>query len=239
MVWSYHALVNVWSDSLRPGGLVGVLVGAILAVAAAGVARAETPVPSQTAAPPGAPTPPPPPAGTPWPAPTGLAVRVESVLLDANNLPLPPDKQTHTAVLTWELMPGFTGNYEVERGTAAIGSSAPRKWELAGTVAASGATGGVLRWTVAIQPLSLSYCFRVRTVIASAPGPETGPYSGEVCVPSPPSTGPAPLPPEVGNSAARAPGSGGLTPAWVAFAAAVFAGGPLVAGWAASRKRGS
>ncbi len=230
--------VNVWSDSLRPGGLAGVLVGAVLAAAAVGVARAETPVPSPTPTPSVTASPSPSPAGTPWPAPTGVTVRVEATLLDANNVPLPPEKQVHTAVLTWELMPGYTGIYEVERGTAAIGSSAPRKWELAGTVAAADATAGVLRWTGAVEPFSLSYCFRVRTVIASAPGPETGPYSEEVCLPRPPSTGPAPLPPGVGNSAGAAPRSGGLPPAWLACAVAVLAGGPLFAGWAALRKRG-
>ena len=225
------ALVNVWSDSLRPGGLVGVLVGAFLAAAAVGVARAETPVPSPT--PTSTVTAPPSPAGTPWPAPTGVGVRVESVLLDANNFPLPPEKQVHTAIVTWELMNGFTGTYEIEHGIAAIRSSAPRKWQLAGTVDASAAVDGKLRWEEQIQPLSLHYCYRVRTVING----ETGPYSAEVCLPVPPSSGPAPLPPGVGNSAGAAPGSGGLPPAWLALTAAVLAGGPLVAGWAALRKR--
>ncbi|MBE0611747.1 MAG: hypothetical protein IH609_20365 [Dehalococcoidia bacterium] len=227
--------MNVWSDSLRPGGLVGVLVGAVLAAAAVGVARAETPVPSPTPTP--SVTAPPSPAGTPWPAPTGVTVRVEAILLDANNFPLPPEKQVHTAVVTWELMNGFTGTYEIEHGIAAIRSSAPRKWQLAGTVDANAAVDGTLRWEEQVQPLSLNYCYRVRTVIASAPGPETGPYSAEACIPEPPSSGPAPLPPAVGNSAGTAPGSGSLPPAWFAFAAAVFAGGPLVAGWAALRKR--
>jgi hypothetical protein len=34
--------VNVWSDDVRPGGLAGVLVGAFLAAAAAGLARVES-----------------------------------------------------------------------------------------------------------------------------------------------------------------------------------------------------
>lgn len=182
------ALVNVWSDSFRPGGLAGALVGAVLAVAVIGVARAETPVSSPP--PPPSVTASPSPAGTPWPAPTGVTVRVESVLLDANNHPLPPDKQTHTAIVTWELMSGYTGIYEVEHGTAAIRSSAPRKWQLAGTVDANAAAGGTLRWEEPIQPLSLSYCYRVRTVING----ETGPYSAEACLPVPPASGPPPLP---------------------------------------------
>lgn len=225
------ALVNVWSDSFRPGGLAGALVGAVLAVAVIGVARAETPVPSPP--PPPSVTASPSPAGTPWPAPTGVTVRVESVLLDANNYPLPPDKQTHTAIVTWELMSGYTGIYEVEHGTAAIRSSAPRKWQLAGTVDANAAAGGTLRWEEPIQPLSLSYCYRVRTVING----ETGPYSAETCLPVPPASGPPPLPPEVGNSAGAAPGSGGAALARAGFAVMVLAGGPLVAGWGALRKR--
>lgn len=203
-----------------------VAASAVLALAFVGTLLAEsTPVPSPTAT---ATQPAPPaPSGTPWPPPTGLAVRVESILLGANNRPLPPEKQTHTAVVTWALMPGFTGVYEVERGTAAIGSSAPRKWELAGTVAATEAVDGVLRWTIAVQPLSLSYCFRVRTVIASAPGPETGPYSEEACLPVPPSTGgQAPLPPDVGNGALPAGSSGSVTP-WVILVAVLAATGSL------------
>ncbi len=225
--------MNVWSDSFRPGGLAGVLVGAVLAAAAVGVARAETPVPSPTPPTSATASPAPSPAGTPWPAPTGVTVRVEAILLDANNFPLPPEKQVHTAVVTWELMNGFTGTYEIEHGIAAIRSSAPRKWQLAGTVGANAAVGGALRWEERIQPWSLHYCYRVRTVING----ETGPYSAEVCLPEVPTSGPAPLPPAVGNSAGTAPGSGSLPPAWFAFAAAVFAGGPLVAGWAALRKR--
>lgn len=227
------AIVNVWSDSLRPGGLVGVLVGAVLAAAAVGVARAETPVPSPTPTPSVTASPSPSPAGTPWPAPTGVTVRVEAILLDANNFPLPPEKQVHTAVVTWELMNGFTGTYEIEHGIAAFRSSAPRKWQLAGTVDANAAVYGMLSWKEQVQPSSLSYCYRVRTVISG----ETGPYSAEVCLPEVPTSGPAPLPPVVGNSAGTAPGSRSLPPAWFAFAAAVFAGGPLVAGWAALRKR--
>jgi hypothetical protein len=229
------ARVNVWSDSLRPGVLVGVLVGAVLAAAAAGVARAETtPVPSPTPSPTVTASPSPSPAGTPWPAPTDVGVRVESVLLDANNLPLPPEKQVLTAIVTWPHLAGFAGTYEIEHGIAAIRSSAPRKWQLAGTAGADAAVDGTVRWEEPIQPLSLHYCYRVRTVING----ETGPYSAEACIPEPPSSGPAPGPPVVGNSTMAAPGGGGLPPAWLAFAAAVLAGGPLVAGWAALRKRG-
>lgn len=223
--------VNVWSDSLRPGGLVGVLVGAVLAAAAVGVARAETPVPSPTPTP--SVTTPPSPAGTPWPAPTGVTVRVEAILLDANNFPLPPEKQVHTAIVTWAHLAGFTGTYEIEHGIAAFRSSAPRKWQLAGTTDAKTAIDGMLSWKEQVQPSSLSYCYRVRTVING----ETGPYSAEVCLPEVPTSGPAPLPPVVGNSAGTAPGTGSLPPAWFAFAATVLAGGPLFAGWAALRKR--
>jgi hypothetical protein len=214
--------VNVWSDRIRPVGLAVALACAVLAASAAGVARANsTPVPSSTP-PPTAPMPPPP-AGTPWPPPTGLTLRIESVLLDASNLPLPPEKQIHTAVLTWDLMPGYTGSYEVERATAAIGSSAPRAWTLAGTVAASSASAAVLRWTGPIESLLLSNCFRVRTVIASAPGPETGPYSEAVCVQPPSSTAPPPSPPAVGNSAAVAANPGADLPVGPVAAAAVLA----------------
>jgi len=229
------ALVNVWSDSFRPGGLVGVLVGAILAAAASGVARAETtPVPSPTPTPSVTASPSPSPAGTPWPAPAGVTVRVESVLLDGNNFPLPPEKQVHTAIVTWPHLAGFTGTYEIEHGTAAFRSSAPRKWQLAGTAGANTAVDGMLSWKEQVQPSSLSYCYRVRTVING----ETGPYSAEVCLPEVPTSGPGPLPPGVGNSAGAARGSGGVPPAWLAFAVGVLAGGPLVAGWAAVRKRG-
>lgn len=214
------------SVSPRIGRLFVAAASAVLALAFVGTLLAEsTPVPSPTAT---ATQPAPPaPSGTPWPPPTGLAVRMESVLLDANNMPLPPEKQTHTAVVTWALMPGFSGVYEVERGTAAIGSSSPRKWELAGTVAATEAVDGVLRWTIAVQPLSLSYCFRVRTVVESAAGPETGPYSEEACLPVPPSTGgQAPLPPAVGNSVLPAESSDSMTP-WVIIVAVLAATGSL------------
>ena len=227
---AYHGPVNVWSDRIRPVGLAVALACAVLAASAAGVARASsTPVPSSTP-PPTAPTPPPP-AGTPWPPPTGLTLRIESVLLDANNLPLPPEKQAHTAVLTWALMPGYTGSYEVERATAAIGSSAPRTWTLAGTVPASSATAAALRWTGPIESLFLSNCFRVRTVIASAPGPETGPYSEAVCVQPPSSTAPPPSPPPVGNSAAVAGNRGEALPMGPVAAAAAFAVAPALAAW--------
>ena len=224
------------SVSCRVRRTVVVGASAMVALAFVGSMLAETPTPSPAAATTTATPPaPPPPAGTPWPPPTGLTVRVESVLLDANNMPLPPEKQTHTAVLTWELMPGFAGIYEVERGTAAIGSSAPRKWELAGTVAATEAVDGVLRWSIAIQPLSLSYCVRVRTVIASAPGPETGPYSEEACLPVPPTTGgEVPLPPAVGNSAERvSPGHGAAEPL---VASIVVLGAALVLVWLRPRR---
>jgi hypothetical protein len=226
------APVNVWSDSLWPGGLVGVLVGAFLAAAAAGVARAETPVPSPAPSSTVTAEPSPSPSGTPWPAPAGVTVRVEAILLDANNFPLPPEKQVHTAVVTWPHLAEFTGTYEIEHGIAAFRSSAPRKWQLAGTVDADAAVDGTLRWEEPIQSLSLSYCYRVRTVMNG----ETGPYSAEACIPEPPGSGPAPAPPDVGNSAGHAPGDG-LPLAWLALAAAVFAGGPFVAGWAALRKR--
>ncbi len=233
--------VNVWSDSLRPGGLAGVLVGAVLAAAAVGVARAETPVPSPTPTPSVTASPSPSPAGTPWPAPAEVGVRVESVLLDANNFPLPPEKQVHTAVVTWPHLAGFTGTYEIEHAERSIPmrsvAEEPFAWVPAASMPAAIAIEGIVRYEEAVD-LTVIHCYRVRTVINL----ETGPFSDPVCAFRPPtapgSSGPAPLPPGVGNSAGAAPRSGGLPPAWLACAVAVLAGGPLFAGWAALRKRG-
>ena len=227
------ALVNVWSDSFLTRRLVGVLVGAVIAAAAVGVARAETPVPSATPSPTVTASPSPSPSGTPWPAPAGVTVRGRAIVLDADNFPLPPEQQVHTAILTWELMSGYTGIYEVERATAPYRSDAPRAWELAGTIDANAAVDGTLRWEERIQPLSLHYCYRVRTVING----ETGPYSAEACLAVPPSSGPAPGPPVVGNSPAQRTSGDGLTLAWLGLAAAALGAGTSAAAWASLRKK--
>jgi hypothetical protein len=143
------------------------------------------------------------PSGTPWPAPTGLELTLSAVLLDENNFPLPPEKQIHTAILTWPVLSGFTGVFEIQHALRQFRQAIeePLAWTTVagGPFVPTAAGGGVMRYE---QRVSISFvnCFRVRTVINA----ETGPYSEPICSIAPPTTfapmTPAPLPPVVGNS---------------------------------------
>jgi|GEM_PF-5330405 len=230
--------MNVWSHSAVPrlAGLFGAAAGALIF---AGAALATTPVPT-TPPPSGTPAP----VGTPWPPPTGLRLEGYAILLDADNVPLPPDKQQHFRGVSWEVLAGFTGTYEVQR--AARPWRAPAGFELAWQtvatgIAPTGAVGGRLEY-VALVPAAenqMAHCFRIRTVIDSVSGPETGPYSQPLCTPDPPSSGPGanpsqtavPLPPDVGNAPLTAGETG-----WLA-GAVVFAGLVLLGAGAASLRR--
>jgi hypothetical protein len=197
--------MHVWSHSALPR-LTAVFAGVAGALLFFAAAAATTPVP--TTPPPSAT---PPPAGTPWPPPTGLKLEGHTVLLDANNFPLPPDKQQHFRGVSWDVLHGFTGTYEVQRAASPIrpAAGASLSWQtVAADIPATAAVDGRLEY-VSQVPASenlMVHCFRVRTIIGSVSGPETGPFSDPICTPQPPTSGPGPgqtvvpLPPVVGNT---------------------------------------
>lgn len=182
--------MNVWSA--RAGSIALVILAMATAIPAIS-ASALTPTPSNTPEPPTTPLP----AGTPWPAPTGLTLVRELILLDEHNVPLPPDKQIHTARLTWDVLPGFTGTFDVQRAPRPSGNSAFDWGDVHASVPAHAFEERVGTFDV--------LCYRVRTVING----ETGPYSEPACMIQPPSSGGAgpatPAPPEVGNTVRVAP----------------------------------
>jgi hypothetical protein len=173
-------------------------------------------------------------------------VRLEghAVLLDANNFPLPPEKQEFYFGISWDVLSGFAGVYEVQHAVRQSGAATttPLAWQpvASGPFPASAAVGGRIGFEekAAEAEKFLVHCYRVRTAIDAAPGPETGPYSEPVCSVAPPSSGPgtatvAPQPPVVGNTAPR---SG--EPVWPAWAAVVVSVASLgLGGFAARRGR--
>ena len=182
--------MNVWSAHKAITGLV--LAAAAVAVSPA---SALTPTPSNT---PESTTPVP--VGTPWPAPQGVALIGYAILLDDDNFPLPPDKQTWFAGLRWDVLDGFSGSFEVQRAPRPSAGQIPDWGPVEASIPATAAVGGVIEFEQQIPVFSL-FCYRVRTVINA----ETGPYSEPVCMPVPPSSGGSgtvtqvPLPPDVGN----------------------------------------
>ena len=118
-----------------------------LVLAVTGVARAQTPPPPPT--PTAAFTPAstvtpgitprggsatPGPAGTPWPAPADLRIAVTAHPLDAENRPLPLDRRPPDEIaISWQVLPGYTGVFEVQRAMVPRG------------VRARGCCGGRLR----------------------------------------------------------------------------------------------
>jgi hypothetical protein len=147
----------------------------------------------------------PPPVGTPWPAPIEVRLEGSTFLLDQNNFPLRPEHQAWFSGISWSVLGGFTGTYEVQRARSEPGFD--QNWESlrSGQFAASSATNGRIGFEEQVSPFTI-WCFRVRANINR----ETGPFSEPVCMQRPPSSGgigsgpgtttPAPLPPVVGNT---------------------------------------
>ncbi|MCC6385997.1 MAG: hypothetical protein IT302_01300 [Dehalococcoidia bacterium] len=234
-------------------------IGAIVLLATATTeAGAQTPPPSPTPTAvftpastvtpgitPRAGSPTPAPAGTPRPAPTELRVAVTAHPLDANNVPLPLDRRPPDEIaVSWQVLPGYTGVFEVQRAIVPRGSAA-REWSQFATVPASAASGG--RATAgdtapAAESASIQRCYRVRTVIAG----ETGPYSSEVCTALPPVSVGSVTPPVTVTVTPAPPGTGNGTPAhsagWYELAVVVLgalgvAGAASVAAGAFTRGR--
>ena len=167
-----------------------------------------TPVPS------GTPTVPPPsgtplPSATPWPAPTNLRVTTETRLLGEGGIPLPPELQEHTDVLTWDHPSGFEGEYEVEVTLVPHGGGSPTILQAYMRFPASRGEGTIRRVSQYPEWLNNQRCYRIRATIPSgAGGIERGPFSAQACtVRAPSSGGDAPAP------AAPAAGTGAPTPA--------------------------
>ena len=152
------------------------------------------------------------PAGTPWPAPTDVRLEGNWILLDDQGYPLPPDRQVRYSGISWLVLPGYTGVFEVQHAVRRVGMPAnePYAWSdiALSPVPASAAVDGRIGFEERVGDTFAVHCYRVRTVING----ETGPYSQPMCTPVPPSSGqgqpatPAPLPPDVGNSAGAGPG---------------------------------
>ena len=134
--------------------------------------------------PPGTPaTPAASPTATPA-APEGLTVERHGQLLDANNYPLPPDQRHFTAFVTWQVPPGFNGVYQLERQTNYYYSDVVPPYGQVAELPASAATKGILTFEEPVE-VALRYCYRVRAVDASGPGP----YSASDCTVTPPTSG--------------------------------------------------
>ena len=207
------------------------LLASVLAVAAVGgafqSASAQTP-------PAAAGTPSPPvPAGTPWPAPTDVRLEGHWTLLDDQGYPLPPDRQVRYAGISWLVLPGYSGVFEVQHAVRRVGMPAnePYAWSdiALSPFPATATVDGRIGFQERVEDTFAVHCYRVGTVING----ETGPYSQPVCTPVPPASGPgqpatpAPLPPDVGNSAGAGPGfpiAGVLSAVSVALLGAGIAG---------------
>src|SRR5688572_25668047 len=143
-----------------------IAAAALSALAIATVAVAQEPTPTSPASP--AP-------------PTQLAVRVESVLLDENNFPLPSDRQQHTAVVTWE--------FEGEADFLEVGRQAPMTGDVVLPIVPVGPqlSPGPGEFRMRIPHLGQVFCFYLRAVSDGAPGD----WSSRACMVAPPSTGPS------------------------------------------------
>ena len=200
--------MNVWSARVAA---IAVVILAMAAAIPALSASALTPTPSNTPEPPTTPVP----AGTPWPAPTGLTLARESILLDEHNVPLPPEKQSHTARLTWDVLPGFAGSFDIQRSPRPSSGNV-LDWDKVHASVSAPAVNGKAAFEERVGTFDI-LCYRVRTVVND----ETGPYSEPACMMQPPSSGgvgPAtPAPPEVGNTLADA-----SLPGWFPAVSAVL-----------------
>lgn len=155
-------------------------------------AASSTEAPGRTPRAPSTPvTPTPSPAGTPWPAPANLRVTTEANLLDANNVPLPPERQEHTDVLRWDHLPAFTGEYEVEVTLVPYGGGQRMTLRPFMRFPAERGAGEIRRVSQYPEWIRNVRCFRIRTTIPSGAGTiETGAWSNEACTQRPPSSGP-------------------------------------------------
>lgn len=137
---------------------------------------------------------PPPPAGTPWPAPGGT--RTTNAYEGS-----PP---TTIVEISWDVLPGFTGVFEVQRAETVAEKYRPveSEWVTVATIPASMAVNGRVSFTDRVSFEVASQrpaCYRVRTVING----ETGPYTTQPsCAVLPPGaeTIRTPLPPDAGTS---------------------------------------
>lgn len=181
------------------------------------------------------------PSSTPWPPPSAARLEGHVLLLDENSFPLPPGQQAWFAGVSWDVLPGFTGRFEIQRAQVRRGE--PLLWSPlpSGQIPVSLAAGNRINIEEWVGTGS-TWCFRVRTVTNSPTGVETGPFSQEVCQQMPPSSGgngpatltpsPVPLPPVAGNSAGTAASS-----IWLFRAAATLAAALIAAAAVASRAR--
>lgn len=211
----------------RRGVLLGVSLSAALGVSIAAAQSSPTASPSPAAStgtpaaptgtlPPGTGTPAPTsspaatpsPAGTPWPAPADVRVTVTASLVDANGRPVPPDQRPPDAVtVSWQVLPGYTGVFEVQRAIVPRGASG-RTWTALATVPASAAAAGRASTNETRPALEDGQrCYRVRTVING----ETGPYSAEACTVLAPVSGGA-IPRVPVTTTPMPPGTGTGTP---------------------------
>lgn len=165
-----------------------------LAALAIALTSALVAAPSLAQTPPGTTTPSPAattpaPAGTPWPAPTGISLETSVTVTNPDGSFIPPELRTATNTITWDVMPGFTGVYEIQRSQSPRGATQPRAYTQLNVIPAANAASGKLRQADLVQfldQLNYEFCYRVRTVING----ETGPFTPEVCTIAPPSTGP-------------------------------------------------
>jgi len=212
----------------RGGVLLAVSLSAALGVGIAAAQSSPTASPSPAAStstpsaptgtpPPGAATPSPAsspaaspsPAGTPWPAPADVRVTVTASLVDANGQPVPPDQRPPDWVtVSWQVLPGYTGVFEVQRAIVPRGAGG-RSWTALATVPASAAAAGRAS-TNETRPVleDGQRCYRVRTVING----ETGPYSAEACTILAPASGGGATPRVPVTTTPMPPGTGTGTP---------------------------
>lgn len=96
------------------------------------------------------------PVGTPWPAPQGVALIGHVILLDDNNFPLPPDKQSWFAGLRWSVLEGFSGSYDVQRAVRPRGTGALDWGTVHATIPASAAVAGMVEFEEQILQTSIA-----------------------------------------------------------------------------------
>ena len=246
MAWADFITGSGVSARLRPAVTTGRQCFRLFTISSRG--RSE-PVETCAEVPPGAVRTPPPPgsgtppaSGTPWPPPAGARLEGHVLLLDENSFPLPPSQQAWFAGISWDVLPGFTGRFEIQRAQVRRGE--PLLWSSLSSgqvpvgLAASGRIS-IEEWVAT----GSTWCFRVRSVVEAPAGIETGPFSQEVCQQLPPSSGgngpppatpvaPAPLPPDTGNTS-RAPRG----PGWPGAAAVGVAAALVASGVVARRRR--
>jgi hypothetical protein len=146
----------------------------------------------------------PPPSNTPWPAPTGLTM--------GNSYH--GDPIITSVHLSWPVLQGFTGTYEVQRAlTTERFRPRDAEFQPVATIAAAGALSGRVSFREEVDLVTMWYsppCYRVRAVIGS----ETGPFSTEIrCAVLPTDVRPpvTPLPPDSGSGEGSAATPAGHT----------------------------